>query len=112
MTSEELAKVKAKIEKKIKRIKEDIEHLIEQTQPIAPENSLGRITRMDAINSKSVNEATLRQSKITLAKLEHALQRIEHNDSTFGQCSKCEDIIPLPRLMLMPESDKCVKCAR
>lgn len=112
LTAEELENVKLKIQKKIKKTQGDISYLTEQTQPIAPENSLGRITRMDAINSKSVNEATLRQSKIKLGQLEYALQRIEQKDSTFGLCSNCQDPIPLPRILLMPESDRCVKCAK
>ena len=35
----------------------------EITKPIAPENAIGRISRMDAINNKSVTEAALRQAK-------------------------------------------------
>ena len=112
MKEEELQLLKVKISKKIKNVKWDIDHLIELTQPIVPENSLGRVTRMDAINSKSVNEATLRQAKQTLSKLEYSLQRVENNDPLFGHCSQCNDVIPLPRLMLMPESDKCVNCAQ
>ncbi|MCP4122241.1 MAG: hypothetical protein GY751_10850 [Bacteroidetes bacterium] len=112
MDADILTLVKAKVEKKIKNIKWDINHLEEQTKPIPPENSIGRVTRMDAINTKSVNEATLRQSKLKLGRLEHALHRIEIGDATFGQCTTCSKSIPLPRLLLMPESDKCVNCAQ
>lgn len=112
MKQEELEQLQAKIGKKIRRIKSDIEQLEEQTKPIAPENALGRLTRMDAINSKSVNEATLRQARATLSQLEHALQRIEKKDPEFGTCSRCGNVIPFPRLLLMPESDKCVNCAQ
>ena len=112
MEAHELEKVKTKVEKKLKGIKSDIVYLEELTQPIAPENSIGRITRMDAINTKSVNEATLRQARITLGQLEHASHRIEITDNTFGLCTKCHEAIPLPRLLLMPESDKCVNCAQ
>ena len=112
MESEILNKIKIKVEKKIRDIKWDIDRLVELTRPIAPENAIGRVTRMDAINSKSVNEATLRQAKIKLGQLEHALHRIESNDTAFGTCSKCGEAIPLPRLLLMPESDKCVNCAQ
>ena len=82
------------------------------TQPIAPDNAIGRVSRMDAINNKSVNEATLRQARATLAQLEHALQRLVNKDPEFGTCSRCGAGIPFPRLMLMPESDKCVNCAQ
>jgi len=112
MELEILEKVKQKVLRKIKNIKWDISHLEEQTRPIAPENSIGRVTRMDAINTKSVNEATLRQTRIKLGQLEHALHRIEIQDPNFGQCTKCSETIPLPRLLLLPESDKCVNCAQ
>ena len=112
MTDQELEQLKSKVKRKIKSIKWDIEHLVELTQPIAPENSLGRVTRMDAINNKSVNEATLRQARATLNSLEYSLQRIENQDPKFGSCSQCQEEIPFPRLMLMPESDKCVNCAQ
>ena len=102
--------LKEKIEKAIKRTKRDIEELEELTQPIAPENSLGRITRMDAINNKSVSEASLRQAEDKLSKLEYALKRI--NDQDLDQCVQCKSEIPYPRLLLIPESNKCVRCAR
>ncbi len=112
MTKEELVRVKARVEKKLLQTKEDIAHLMEITQPIAPENSLGRLTRMDALNSKGVNESTLRNAQYNLKKLELAMQRIEQEDPTFGLCAHCNATIPLPRILLMPESENCVNCAR
>jgi DnaK suppressor protein len=35
----------------------------ELTKPIAPDVAIGRISRMDAINNKSVTEAALRQAE-------------------------------------------------
>lgn len=112
LTKEALAKLKVRVEKKLARTKDDIVHLTELTQPIAPENSLGRLTRMDALNNKSVNEATLRQAQYNLGRLEHVLHRIENEDPTLGTCATCNEVIPLPRIMLMPESENCVKCAK
>ncbi len=112
MTADEMESVKVKVLKKIKKTLSDIEYLEELTKPIVPENSLGRVTRMDAINTKSVNEATLRQARTKLNKLEYTLQRIENKDPKLGCCSNCDEIIPLPRILLMPGSDKCIKCAK
>ena len=47
----------------IEKEQEKICTLKELTKPISPENAIGRISRMDAINNKSVNEAALRQPK-------------------------------------------------
>ena len=35
----------------------------EATKPISPENNIGRISRMDAINNKSVAEAAMGATK-------------------------------------------------
>ena len=91
--------------------KDDISELEEMTKPIAPENAIGRISRMDAINNKSVNEASLRNAQAKLSQLEDALYRLD-NDGNFGNCRKCGNKIQEGRLLLMPESPLCVPCAR
>lgn len=103
------AKIKGQIYIEIEKTQFSIESLVELTQPISPENSIGRISRMDAINNKSVNEASLRQAKIKLDKLEKAAKKIDEKD--FGICIRCGQPIPIGRIMLIPEADKCVKCA-
>ena len=35
----------------------------ELTKPVAPDDAIGRITRMDAINNKSINDANLSQAR-------------------------------------------------
>ena len=101
--------LEGKIKEGIKKAQEDIEELKEQVKPISPENAIGRISRMDAINNKSVIEASLRTRNQTLAGLEVALSRI--NDADFGLCIRCGQPIPEGRLLLMPHARKCVKCS-
>ena len=109
MEIEKRQKLKDHITKKIKSVKLDIQSFQKLTQPIAPDNAIGRLTRMDAINSKSINESALSNSKQTLLKMERALTIIDGPD--FGVCRECEEQIPFERLMIMPESDLCVQCA-
>ncbi len=106
---EEKEHIKATIERKIGQAQREIKELEELTRPIAPENSIGRISRMDAINNKSVNEAALAQTRYKLQKLEKALENIDKVE--FGTCYKCGQAIPMGRLVLMPESTLCTKCA-
>ena len=105
----EREKLKDHIKEKIESLKKDIKSYQTLTQPISPDNAIGRLTRMDAINSKSINEATLNKAKQTLSKMEGALTMI--NDPDFGLCRECEDPIPFARLMIVPESNLCVQCA-
>ena len=101
--------LKEKIIATIQILKADIEALKELVRPIAPENAIGRISRMDAINNKSINEAALTQARIKLDKLQFALDKCSEPD--FGTCRRCGNAIPTGRLILMPESLFCVTCA-
>ncbi len=98
-------KIKASILKTEKQIIE----LEELTQPISPENAIGRISRMDAINNKSVAEAALRTKKKKLASLKNALTKIDLPG--FGTCERCKNPIQIARVIYMPESGLCVRCA-
>lgn len=109
MKKEEREQLKAKIIETITETENKIAQLEEITQPISPENSLGRISRMDAINNKSVAEATLRTSQKRLTNLKIALSKIDSPD--FGNCSRCKRPIQAARLMFMPQSNRCVHCA-
>ena len=98
------------INEEIAKTKLAIKNYKELTKPIAPENAIGRVSRMDAINNKSVNEAALKKAEQKLNNLSIALSNI--NDSDFGVCFKCSNNIPLGRILLMPHTRFCVQCAR
>jgi RNA polymerase-binding transcription factor DksA len=109
MTKEEKAKLKNHIKDKIGKLEKDIVSYEQLTRPIPPDNAIGRLTRMEAISSKSINEAALRRAKQTLTRLERVLKMADTPD--FGLCSTCEEPIPFGRLMIVPETGLCVECA-
>jgi DnaK suppressor protein len=109
MTNEERIEIKAKILSDIEETKRSIAELTELTKPIAPDDAIGRLTRMEAINSRSISEASLNLARAKLNKLERALERVDKSD--FGICASCEKPIPVKRMLLMPEAIKCVNCA-
>lgn len=94
---------------KIKAVKADIASYKLSTQPVAPDNAIGRLTRLEAMNSKSINEKALLTARNRLVKLEQALTMLYNND--FGYCKHCEEPIPFERLLILPEADFCVHCA-
>jgi len=110
MTSEEKTIIAGKIERKLRISYKKIAQMEEMTKPVAPENSIGRISRMDAINNKSVMEAALRTARKELEGLKHASRNLTSDD--FGQCENCGDSINVKRLMVVPGSRHCMKCAR
>jgi DnaK suppressor protein len=109
MTDKEKDSVKEKILSEIEAVKNSIIALEDTVKPVSPDNAIGRLTRMEAINAKSIREASLRSLKVKLTKLNRALSRID--DPDFGVCIQCEEPIPVKRILLMPESALCVSCA-
>lgn len=103
------AEIKIKIETEIRKTEKQVLDYSELAKPVEPENAIGRISRMDAINNKSVTEAALRKAKEKFEKLHFALARID--DPEFGICLKCKQPIPLGRILIMPQSQTCVKCS-
>ncbi len=83
MKQEDKITFKLKLEETISETEKQINQLIEDTKPISPENSLGRITRMDAINNKSVAEAALRTARRKMSKLKMALSKLDNPDFGF-----------------------------
>ncbi len=99
---------------------EPLEELIEELEAqlamadasdesVAPDNAIGRLTRMEAIQAQSMNAAARREKERRLYRAKRALERIEKG--TYGQCVRCDQEIPKGRLEIMPESPYCVRCA-
>lgn len=109
MNPEDRDKLKREIIQEIAAEKHLIESLAESVKPVAPDNAIGRLTRMEAIGSKGISENSLNSARAKLAKLETALKKVDHPD--FGICIRCEKPIPEGRIMAMPENVLCVPCA-
>jgi len=97
------------IEKALVETQEDIDSLKEKTKPIPPDVAIGRLSRMEAINEKSMLEANCRTAENRLVGLKRALLRVDCDD--FGCCEECGNEIPVQRILLMPETQFCVNCA-
>ena len=109
MNEKERIELKQKIIEEIRAQKHLIESFIETSKPVAPDNAIGRLTRMEAISSQGISEASLNSSRAKLVKLEKALEKI--NLPEFGICARCSRSIAQGRIILMPESMLCVSCA-
>ncbi len=108
MNQIEKNELKKVMHQEIKKLEKDIATYKEITKPIAPDNALGRLTRMDAIGRKGINEAAMRNAENSLRKLEKGLRKID--EPNFGICKKCSKPIPNERLMALPGAERCVPC--
>lgn len=104
-----MSDLKSIIENEIAKTKKIIIEYKELTQPVSPDSAIGRVSRMDAINNKSVTESALKRYEEKLKNLNYMLEKSDTPD--FGKCVACGKSIPIQRLIVRPESIKCVNCA-
>ncbi len=110
MKKEEHQQIIEVIQREIKKLTGKIEELKEFNAPVAPDNAIGRISRMDAINNKSIVDASMRNMKNRLDQLQKISQVVYEKD--FGLCLKCHQPIPFERLKLRPEIRLCANCLK
>ena len=108
MDADARSELKQKIIDEIELQKNLIDSLIATSKPVSPDNAIGRLTRLEAISSQNISEASLKSAQAQLVKLEKALSKLEMPD--FGVCARCQKAIPEGRIMLMPQSTLCVSC--
>ncbi len=109
MTKKEKNQIKIKIQTDLDLLKKQIKILKEKTKPITPDCSLGRLTRLEAMGEQHVNHKILDEDELRLTRLTNALMRVEK--PMFGICIECEEGISIGRMMIRPESVRCVACA-
>lgn len=75
---------------------------------VLDQSRLGRLSRMDAMQSQQMALETARRRKQQILKIDGALNRIATGD--FGYCFICGDEIDLRRLSTDPVNTRCMKC--
>ncbi len=73
------------------------------------QQSVGRLSRMDALQGQAMALEQDRRREQELARVEAAVARIESGD--YGYCIACDEPIPEKRLRLDPAIPTCVDCA-
>ena len=73
------------------------------------QQSVGRLSRMDAIQQQAMAQATERQRAVEISRIEKALERLDKGD--YGFCVECDEEISEKRLEIDPAATLCIKCA-
>ncbi len=71
--------------------------------------SVGRLSRMDAIQVQAMAQETERRRQARMTGLRAALRRIE--DDEYGVCLACGEEIAAKRLEFDPATATCIDCA-
>lgn len=109
MESQHIAKLRQHIEDEIVALQDLRQSTREARAPVElDQQSVGRLSRMDALQKQSMELATETRRQLRLAALRAALNRLEAGE--YGACILCgEDIAPA-RLAIDIAVTRCIAC--
>ena len=82
----------------------------EERKPVElDQQSVGRLSRMDAMQVQAMAQAVEARRKGRLHRIEAALKRLDEGD--YGFCLECGEDIPMKRLAFDLTLTHCVDCA-
>ncbi len=93
--------------------REDLTELLHNadatTKPVTlDQQSVGRVSRIDAIQQQQMAIANQQQTSDRLKRIELALRRID--DASYGDCLECGEPIAYARLQAQPFASLCIDC--
>lgn len=88
----------------------DIAAASNRSTVVLDQTSVGRLSRMDAMQQQAMANATSQMRQADIAQAEAALKRIKENE--FGYCVECGDDIAPKRLAHNPTVATCITCAK
>ena len=79
------------------------------TRPVTlDQQSVGRVSRIDAIQQQQMALANKQQSTLLLQRIEIAMRRIDSKE--YGYCMQCDEPIAFARLQAQPFASLCLDC--
>lgn len=91
-----------------RQLESAIEGASDGAQTVELDGSIGRVTRVDALQQQSMAKASRELSRRRLESVKAALKEID--DEGYGECRSCGEPIPFARLLAKPEGRLCVEC--
>ena len=81
----------------------------DDTKPVTlDQQSVGRVSRIDAIQQQQMAIAGQQQASRLLRRVELSLQRIDNGE--YGFCLQCAEPIAFARLQVQPFASLCIEC--
>lgn len=111
LTPEQVEELRAELERAIAKLERSMKTTRRAARPVRlDQTSVGRLSRMDAIQNQSLTRGLQEREQARLATLTEALERLDAG--SYGICNTCRSPIPFERLALFPETQTCSACAR
>ena len=102
--------VRKRLEDEREELQHDAEISAEERDVVVlDQTSVGRLSRMDALQNQAMQVETERRREVELARIDAALQRLDEDE--YGYCVSCGEEIQAKRLDMDPATPVCIDCA-
>jgi len=105
----QVAQLRDQLVTRQQELAELLENASESTGPVTlDQQSVGRVSRIDAIQQQQMAIASQQQASDMLKRTELALRRIDEGE--YGDCLQCGEPIAYARLQAQPFANLCIDC--
>ena len=109
MDVDRLAYFRKRLEELEREIREDMDANPEDSGVVELDSSIGRLSRMDALQNQQIALELKRRQENQLLRIENTVKRLAKGQ--YGLCGKCKKPIEEDRLEVFPDAVTCVRCA-
>lgn len=110
-TDQDLADFRRRLEASLRELVQPTDAATEAGKVVTlDQQSVGRLSRMDALQAQAMAQETERRRMLNVRKVEAALVRLEEGE--YGYCTVCGAIIRRERLDLDPAAATCIEHAK
>ena len=103
------SEMRERLQSRAAELRDTIARIDGTTAPVSPNNAIGRLTRLDAMQATSMRRAAARDHDLELHHVVRALESMANG--MYGTCRRCKEEIAEARLRAKPEAFLCVACA-
>ena len=108
--SPDLATLRAALVERLEALRAASDTTAENRRPVElDQTSVGRVSRMDAMQVQALAVATDRRRHEEMQRVEAAIKRIDEGE--YGACIACGGEIAAKRLAVDPTAATCIRCA-
>ncbi|HBV31827.1 MAG TPA: hypothetical protein DEB49_05190 [Verrucomicrobiales bacterium] len=109
MDVDRLAYFQERLEELEREIREDMDANPEDSGVVELDSSIGRLSRMDALQNQQMALELKRRQENQLLRIENAFKRLAKGQ--YGLCGKCKKPIEEDRLEVFADTVTCARCA-
>lgn len=108
LTAAEIAQLTAQLHIHHDRLVGSLERGADGTKPVDLDEPIGRLSRIDALAQREMNDAGRRAQLQELTQVKLALEAMDAGE--YGLCRACDEPIAFRRLLARPFATICVRC--